>query len=259
MRALAQSREGLQPPALELERVTKCFRQPGQRNVVALDDVSLRVEQREFLIIVGHNGSGKTTLMNILAGIVEPDSGIVRFRGGTNGRVQARTARVRQTPGDGTFGDLTVRENFQLFLLERSPSPVRTRPPADVIEEAVRRLRTYSLDGKLDQRVSELSQGQRQLLALELAMSRRPQLLLLDEHTASLDRANAAACMEATERLAQESNTTVLMVTHNFGHAIRYGDALVVMRDGRVVHRFAGEVKRDLSLEVLMGYCGFMS
>jgi len=242
--------------ALRLAGVSKTYHQPGQIDVVALNDVSLEIARGEFVVIVGHNGSGKTTLLNIVAGDVLPDCGLFSTFGSND---RARIARVRQSPGEGTFDDLTVAENFQLFVAEGRPSPFRVRVPTDVVLEATRRLAEYGLSARLNDRVCDLSQGQRQILALELAMMRRPELLLLDEHTASLDRVNAAMCMEATMRLARETGTTVLMVTHNFGDALSIGDTLVVMRDGKIAHRMTQEAKKTLSLENLLVHCGFMS
>ncbi len=245
-------------PALELSNVSKHFQQPGQETVIALDDVSLCVQQGEFLVIVGHNGSGKTTLLDIVAGNIAPDSGDICFADNRNTPATTQVARVRQSPGDGTFADLTVCENFQLSLLQGMPSPLCMEPSTAVLEEASRRLQPYGLDNKLSQRVSDLSQGQRQLLALELAMSRQPDILILDEHTASLDRKNAASCMEATARLVRESNTTVLMVTHHLTDAIEYGDILVILKDGRIVDILSGKEKEALSLPELMRQCGFV-
>jgi putative ABC transport system ATP-binding protein len=242
--------------ALELTGVTKRFAQPGQTEVLALDDVTLRVQKGEFVMVVGHNGSGKSTLLNVVSGDLSPDAGSLRWST-TGGR--PRVARVRQAPGDGTFPDLSVLENFQIFNLRGVPSVLRTQPRAAVRSDATVCAQRHALAGRLDQRVSELSGGQRQLLALDLAMARAPDVLLLDEHTASLDRQNADRCMSATARLAEDTRTTVIMVTHNLSYALRYGDVLVVLRDGRLIQRLSGREKDRLSLPDLMRLCGFVA
>jgi len=243
--------------ALELTGVTKRFPQPGQPAVTALDNLSLRVGRGEFVVVVGHNGSGKSTLLDIISSDLTPDAGVIKWGEGARHGHRPRVARVRQSPGEGTFAELSVLENFQIFSLRGTPSLLRTKPRVNIMAEATRRTQKHGLADRLNQRVADLSQGQRQLLALELAMSRQPRVLLLDEHTASLDRRNAARCMEATARLVRESNATVIMVTHHLADALTYGDVVVVLKDGRIVHRLSGSAKAHLSLPELLRYCGF--
>ena len=249
----------INPTAIELRGVSKSYREAGNKDVTALLDVSLTIEKGEFVVVVGHNGSGKSTLLNVLSGAVIPDAGTLEFGKGNGGRTRPRTARVRQIPSDGVFDNLTVIENFTLFALQRPPSPVRLKVPKELVNDAIKRLRPYGMHNQLHRLVEDLSQGQRQLLALELAMSRGPDILLLDEHTASLDRSNSALCMDATMELARASGVTVFMVTHKIDEALKFGDTLLVMRDGQVMHRFCGTEKSTLSAETLVRYCGYMS
>jgi putative tryptophan/tyrosine transport system ATP-binding protein len=244
--------------AVELRGVSKAFHGAGH-GVTALSDVTLSVEGGAFVVVVGHNGSGKSTLLNVVGGTVSPDCGTITINGCDVRHPRARTARVRQTPSDGVFDNLTILENFVLFALQGSPSPFRVAVPGDFVDHVSTRLRPYDLRQQLNRRVADLSQGQRQILALELAMSRNPDILLLDEHTASLDRSNAAFCMDATLELTRASGVTVLMVTHKIDEALKFGDTLLVMRDGQVQHRFSEGDKRALSVEELARYCGFVS
>ena len=239
---------------IDIQNVTKSYLNSSKKVTKALDDVSLSIDSGDFVVLVGHNGSGKSTLLKIIAGEILGEQGQVVFDGGTT---LPRMARVRQLPGDGTFGELTCLENFHIFLLKGRPSFLRIAASKQVQSEALKRLALYRLEDKLHQPINGLSQGQQQLLALELAMARQPELLLLDEHTASLDKDNAKLCMQATERLAKEANTTVVMVTHNMFDAIRYGNVLCVLREGRVSHQFRDAEKSKLSLESLLDYCGF--
>lgn len=240
---------------VELVGVTKKYVQAGRQTVVALEDVNLQVQRGEFVVVVGHNGSGKSTLLSIVSGDLLPDTGNVRWNGE---RRKSRVARVRQSPKDGTFPDLTVLENFQIYTLRGRPSVLNSNPSGAAIDNAKKWAKTHGLTNRLDQRVSDLSQGQRQLLALDLAMALSPDILLLDEHTASLDRRNADRCMEVTARIAKESETTVFMVTHNLADALRYGSILVVLRDGRVAEQITGKAKDGLSMLELMQFCGFI-
>lgn len=240
---------------VELVGVTKKYVQAGQQTVVALEDVNLQVQRGEFVVVVGHNGSGKSTLLSVVSGDLLPDTGNVRWNGE---RRKSRVARVRQSPKDGTFPDLTVLENFQIYTLRGRPSVLNSNPSGAAIDNAKKWAKKHGLKNRLDQRVSDLSQGQRQLLALDLAMALSPDILLLDEHTASLDRRNADRCMEVTARIAEESETTVFMVTHNLADALRYGSILVVLRDGRVAEQISGKAKDGLSMLELMQLCGFI-
>ena len=245
--------------AVALRGVSKTYREAGNELVTALHNVTLSIDKGAFVVIVGHNGCGKSTLLNVISGFVIPDNGSVDIGSDTGRGPHPQTARVRQTPSDGVFDNLTVLENFTLFALRRSPSPFRVNVRNELVDVAVRRLRPYGMDDQLSRRVEELSQGQRQLLALELAMLRQPDVLLLDEHTASLDRSNAALCMDATIALTRTAGVTVLMVTHKIDEALKFGDTLLVMRDGQVIHSFRGDRKSALSAEDLVRYCGYMS
>jgi putative ABC transport system ATP-binding protein len=171
----------------------------------------------------------------------------------------AYVARVHQDPRQGTAAGMTVWENFRLFAARRGiPSPLSFVPLEHDRQWFAQRLTALGLPDRLDTRIADLSQGQRQLLALELAMLRRPAFLLLDEHTASLDRDNARRCLEATVRLSREQWTTVLMVTHNLADALHYGDRLVVLRDGRILENLDANQKRSLDLQKLIDLCGYV-
>jgi len=243
---------------LAAANVTKRFTDSSDAEVVAVNDVSLEVAAGEFVILVGHNGSGKSTLLDLVDGTLEPDAGRIQVKPPSAASGGSSTARVRQSPGDGAFGELTVLENFWLFALEGAPSPLKTKPKQSVIDTASSSLRRHGLADRLHHRVEHLSAGQRQLLALQLAMAQKPALLLLDEHTASLDQKNANRCMDATLAISRDSNVAVIMVTHNFSYALNYGDTLLVMNQGRIRHRFSGQEKQALSLETLIDYCGYL-
>ena len=108
------------------------------------------------------------------------------------------------------------------------------------------------LESRLGTKVSMLSGGQRQALALLMAVMKRPALLLLDEHTAALDPRTAEAVMNATLSAIEEAQLTTLMVTHNMNHALRFGNRLLMMHAGRVVLDVAGEQKSQLTVEGLI-------
>jgi putative ABC transport system ATP-binding protein len=250
---------------LEIRGLAKTYNENGDR-VPALRDIDLDIAAGEFVVIIGANASGKTTLLRLIAGDVPASAGSICMIHGTTKvlwdgmpawRRSASLGRVHQNPVAGTVNSLTVLENLRLAAMQgRIPSPLRLGVTLDEREKFEARLERLGLKDKLGQRVSELSHGQRQLLAVEMAMMRNPYLLLLDEHTASLDRANSLKCLELTRRLSESSGTTVLMVTHNFNDALAMGDKLVILREGRVAANLDRQRKASLSILDLFALCG---
>lgn len=253
---------------LRVQGLSKAFPSNGNGPLHAVRELNLDVVAGEFVVIVGPNGSGKTTFLNLLAGDFYPDDGSIQLvncheicdwtqlpRWKRSGQL----ARVHQDPRLGTAAGMTVWENLRLATNRAFfPSPLRFRASLHKREWFVRRLEKLGLAEKIDSRINELSQGQRQLLAIELAMLREPALLLLDEHTASLDDSNARKCLEATVRLSIESSTTVIMVTHNLMDALTYGERLIVFREGRLSQDLSREEKAKLDLDDLLKHCGYV-
>jgi putative ABC transport system ATP-binding protein len=253
---------------MRIRRLTKTFHGDGSGSVHALRDFALDIAPGEFIVIVGPNGSGKSTLLNLLAGDYLPDGGEISLLGSHSPmdwlkmprwQRAAYLARVHQDPRRGTVPGMTVWENLRLAASwQVCPSPFRFGATGHNRAWFCDRLAGLGLADKIDSRVGDLSHGQRQLLALELAMLRKPAFLLADEHAASLDQANAHKCLDATVRLGRELLTTVIMVTHNLMDALSHGDRLVVMREGRVAKDLAGEQKQKLALRDLLDLCGYV-
>lgn len=252
--------------ALHLDSVSKRYGE-GASAAVALDDVSLSVTPGEFIVVVGGNGSGKTTLLELIAGSLSVTGGRIRVVADGQSLAWSETpawrrasfiAQVHQNPAASTVADFTVAENLRLALLgSRQASLFASDFPHGERERLREALSSIGLQKDLDTYVEDLSQGQRQLLAVFTALQRRPALLLVDEHTSSLDRRNAAECMRLTEFLCREAGVTVLMVTHNFVDALAYGDRLVVLRDGKIVADAAVDEKKALTVAALHELCGF--
>ncbi len=252
--------------SLQLHNLTKSFPTADGAAIPALKNASVVIEPSEFVVVIGHNGSGKTTLLNLLAGEFQPDSGTISAN--IDGRDMdwaalpapqrgQYVARVQQAPERGTVSDLTVLENLRLCQLPGAPSPFQSGLSAAARTALMDMLAGSVLQEKADALAGNLSQGQRQLLALEMALLRAPQLLLLDEHTASLDRRNATLCMARAEQASRRDRITVLMVTHDLGLAARYGDRLLILSDGHVTQNLAGESKNRLELGDIADLCGF--
>lgn len=255
-------------PEVHIQGLCKSFSGNGSGTTHALNGIDLILNPGEFVVVVGPNGSGKSTLLNVLAGDISADAGQVRLENGVSRQDwlkmerwqrAAYLARVHQDPRRGTAAGMTVWENLRLAWSRKAvPLPWSFAPPHHGRKWFRERLARIGLAEKMDNRVDELSQGQRQLLALELAMLRQPILLLLDEHTASLDQANAKKCIEATIDLSRQEKSTVIMVTHNLMDSITYGDRLVVMNEGRITNVIEKQAKQDLKIERLLTLCGYL-
>lgn len=226
-------------PLLSLRGLRLTFN-PGLVNeAVALAGVSLDVARGEFVVLLGSNGAGKSTLMNAIAGVHRLDSGTIELDGADITRLDdhrraRRIARVFQDPLAGTAGPLTINEN--LVLAERRSGHRRLRAPrADARHRTILAQLGMGLEHRLEARVDTLSGGQRQALAVLMAIQSAPDLLMLDEHTAALDPAAAERVLAATTELAGRGHLTTLMITHNMSHAIEFGTRTVMMHRGRVL------------------------
>ncbi len=230
---------------------------PGQVNeTLALRGVSLDIAVGQFVVVLGSNGAGKSTLLNTIAGVHVPEEGSIRLAGlDVTEHAEFRRARtigrVFQDPLLGTAGPMTIEEN--LVLAERRNRHRRLRRPRR--NEDHRQLLAQlgmGLEDRLTARVDTLSGGQRQALAVLMAMEADPALLLLDEHTAALDPAAATRVLEVTDRLVRERNITTLMITHNMSHATSVGDRTVMLHRGLVLFDIDGEEHEDLTTDQLV-------
>jgi putative ABC transport system ATP-binding protein len=246
-------------PLLSVERIGKTFHAGTVDERVALTDVSLTLLPGDFAVVVGGNGAGKSTFLNMLAGEVIPDTGVISIDGReitalpTHRRAKY-IARVFQDPSIGTAAALSLEENLAVANqrgMARGFGRGLTRVQADAFRERIASF-DLGLEKRMKAQASLLSGGQRQALSLLMAVLQRPQLLLLDEHTAALDPRTAAIVMRVTEQVVREAKLTTLMVTHNMQHALDYGNRLVMMRDGRIVGDLTGEAKRAMTMERLM-------
>lgn len=248
-------------PMLSAEKICKTFHPGTVDERIALSDVSLKLYAGDFAVVVGGNGAGKSTFLNLLAGEVMADSGAIVVDGRdvtalpTHKRAQ-HFARVFQDPSVGTAAALSLEENLAVANrrgLKRSFSLGLTSALSKEFKERIASF-DLGLEKRLKTKASLLSGGQRQALSLLMAVLQRPQLLLLDEHTAALDPRTAAIVMRVTEQVVREQNLTTMMVTHNMQHAIDFGNRLIMMRDGQIVGDLSGDAKRAMTVEKLMAY-----
>lgn len=162
--------------------------------------------------------------------------------------------RVYQDPQMGTAADMQIEENMELAACRGSRPNLHfgiKKADREVYREKLAEL-DLGLENRLEAKVGTLSGGQRQALTLLMATFRKPNLLLLDEHTAALDPKTAAKVMEITDRIVNENNLTTLMITHNMRDAIRYGNRLIMLMDGKLVLDIRGEEKGSLTVADLL-------
>ncbi|TCL61565.1 ABC transporter ATP-binding protein [Allofournierella massiliensis] len=244
---------------LELKNIYKTFN-PGTVNEKrALQGLNLSLADGDFVTVIGGNGAGKSTMLNIISGASTVDEGSISIGGVDVTRLPEYKrapyiGRVFQDPMMGTAATMQIEENLALAARRGQRRGLRTgisRAEREQYRELLKIL-DLGLEDRLTSKVGLLSGGQRQALTLLMATLKKPQLLLLDEHTAALDPKTAAKVLSATEQIVRRDNLTTLMITHNMRDAIAHGNRLVMLYDGRVVVDVRGEEKRRLTVEDLL-------
>jgi putative ABC transport system ATP-binding protein len=246
-------------PTLELDSVCKTFNPGTPDEVRALRGVNLVLEPGTFVVVIGTNGSGKSTMLNAVAGSFPVDAGTIRLNGrDITGWPEHRRARwigrVFQDPLAGTAPGLSIAENLALASrrgLGRWLGRAVSRGDLAEFRDRARPL-GMGLEDRLDNPIGSLSGGQRQALTLLMATFRRPELLLLDEHTAALDPRSAEQVIRLTEQLVRRESLTTLMVTHSMAHAASLGDRLIMAHQGRLVFDVSGPAKHRLRAHDLL-------
>jgi len=244
---------------LKLSGVCKTFN-PGTINEKrALIDIDLRINEGDFVTVIGGNGAGKSTILNLIAGVHDVDEGSILLDGIdiTDQKEYARAqflGRVFQDPMMGTAANMEIEENLALAMRRgQSRGLCWGITPAErrVYTEKLKSL-DLGLETRMHAKVGLLSGGQRQALTLLMATLKKPRLLLLDEHTAALDPKTAQKVLALTEEIVRRESLSTFMVTHNMRDAIRYGNRLVMMHEGRIAYEVSGEEKKNLQVSDLL-------
>ncbi len=244
---------------LEIKNVTKIFNGGTVNEKVALSDVSLTLEDGDFVTVIGGNGAGKSTVLNMVAGVYPVDEGNIVIDGVDVTHLPEHKrakyiGRVFQDPMMGTAADMWVEENLAIADRRGKTRGFKwaiTKKDKVKYKAALAEL-DLGLDTRMTTKMGLLSGGQRQAITLLMATMKRPKLLLLDEHTAALDPKTAAKVLEITDRLVKENDLTALMVTHNMKDAIAYGNRLIMMNAGKIILDVKGEEKKNLTIEALL-------
>lgn len=239
-----------------IENLRKVFNRNTVDEKVAIDGISFNLQKGEFVTVIGSNGAGKTTLLNLIAGTYLPDEGRIFIDGHEVTTLPEHQrakylGRIFQNPLMGTASSMTVEENLSMAELRgrsRGLSWGVTNRQRKQYRELLKVL-GLGLEERLSDRVSLLSGGQRQCLTLLMATLSLPKLLLLDEHTASLDPKTAEIVIDLTDKIVREHELTTIMVTHNMSQAITLGDRMIMLHEGRIQFDVKGEEKKQLTME----------
>ena len=244
---------------LDIINVEKTFN-PGTINEKkALNGINLHLDEGDFVTVIGGNGAGKSTMLNMIAGVYPVDCGKIVVDGVDVTRLPEYKrakylGRVFQDPMTGTAADMQIEENLALAARRGKPRTLRAGITAKERKEykELLKLLDLGLEERLTAKVGLLSGGQRQALTLLMATLKKPKLLLLDEHTAALDPKTAKKVLDITEEIVAKDNLITIMITHNMADAIRVGNRLIMMHEGRIVVDVKGEEKKKLTIEQLL-------
>lgn len=244
---------------LHIQHVSKTFNAGTITEKKALHDLCLDLAPGDFVTVIGGNGAGKSTLLNLIAGVYTADEGTIVLDGRDISALKeyeraAFFGRVFQDPMRGTAATMQIEENLALAYRRGKRRTLRWG-----ISSAERRLYReklavlgLGLENRMSAKVGLLSGGQRQALTLLMATLQKPRLLLLDEHTAALDPKTAQKVLDLTEEIIHRDKLTAFMVTHNMKNAIRYGNRLIMMHEGRIIYDVSGEEKKNIQVADLL-------
>ena len=244
---------------LDIINVHKTFNAGTINEKKALNGVNLHLNDGDFCTVIGGNGAGKSTTLNAVAGVWPIDEGAILVDGiNITGEPEFKRAaylgRVFQDPMTGTAATMEIQENLAMAARRGKRRTLGwgiTGKEKDEYREMLKIL-DLGLEDRLTSKVGLLSGGQRQALTLLMATLQKPKLLLLDEHTAALDPKTAQKVLKVTDQIIAEHHLTALMVTHNMKDAIKHGNRLIMMDDGRVILDISGEEKKKLTVADLM-------
>jgi len=244
---------------LQVQNLHKTFNSNTVNENTVFNNFNLTVNTGDFITIIGSNGAGKSTLLNIISGMIKPDEGSIVLKDKDLSKLPEYKCtkyigRVFQDPSMGTSPSMTILENMSMAYNKGKKFDLTfgiNKKNISYFKELLSSI-GLGLEDKLSTKVKLLSGGQKQSLALLIAVMSKPQLLLLDEHTAALDPKTSEKVNALTEAIVNKEKITTLMVTHNLTHAIKMGNRLIMMHHGNLIFDISGEEKKKLTIEKLL-------
>lgn len=244
---------------LEIKEISKTFNGGTVNENKVLRELSLTLNDGDYVTVIGGNGAGKSTLLNAIAGVYTPDSGSIEIDGVNVTKLKEckrakYLGRVFQDPMMGTASKMSISENLALAKRRGKKRSLKWGLPKSETKEfkELLALLELGLEDRLESKIGLLSGGQRQAITLLMATMNKPKLLLLDEHTAALDPKTAAKVLDITDKIIAKNNLTTLMITHNMRDAIKHGNRLIMMDEGKVILDISGEEKKNLTVDQLL-------
>lgn len=242
---------------LELKNISITFHAGTPDENPALKNINLKINKGDFVTVIGSNGAGKSTLYNIISGNLKPSSGTIILDGNDITKLAEYKrakyiGRIFQNPLLGTAGKMSLEDNMMICEKKgfKGLKISLTKQKREYFKSELKKL-NMGLENRLSDNVNQFSGGQRQALTLLMTVMSKPQILLLDEHTAALDPTNAEIVMNLTREFAKDDNLTVMMVTHNMQHALDYGNRLLMMDAGEIILDIQGDEKKNLTMDDL--------
>ena len=243
----------------DVKDIKKTFNKGTVNEKKALQGLSLHLNDGDFVTVIGGNGAGKSTMLNAIAGVWPVDSGTITIDDiDVTKQPEYKRAkyigRVFQDPMMGTASNMQIEENLAIAS-RRGKFPGLSWSSKASQREKFREMLAeldLGLEDRLTSKVGLLSGGQRQAVTLLMATLNNPKLLLLDEHTAALDPKTAAKVLALTEKIVTREHLTTLMITHNMRDALRYGNRLIMLYNGRIIIDISGQEKQNLDVSDLL-------
>lgn len=224
---------------ITIENVKKAFHDLFRP---VLNGVDLALSQGDFCVLIGANGCGKSTLLKLISGEYQADSGEIV--------IQGNVAQVVQDVNLGTVPEMTLLENIALSEIKKPKFLFYRRYRNEVIQK-LKEL-NIGLEDYLDKPLKILSGGQRQMIATLMAINSGSKILLLDEHTSALDPKMQELLMIYTAKQVVDRGLTAVMITHKMEDAIKYGNRLVMLNQGKIALDIRGVQKEELKIQDLL-------
>lgn len=244
---------------IELKNIDKYYNIGTVNEICLFKDFNLKIQNGDFVSVIGSNGSGKTSMLNLICGSLQPEKGSISLGGEDITKQkefvrQRKIGRVYQDPAMGTCPSMTILENMSLadnkgraYGLRLGTNKKRISHYREMLSQL-----GLGLEDMMGTKVGSLSGGQRQAMALLMTTMTPIEFLILDEHTAALDPKTAELIMQLTDKIVREKNLTTVMVTHNLRFAVEYGNRLIMMHQGQAILDKAREEKEALAIEDLL-------